>query len=63
MKQVAKPGTGAPERFRIVVSDGTYSTTAMLATQLNVLAKSNELRPNCIILLEEFISNTVSQRK
>jgi len=63
IKQIHSPqGTGA-ERFRLVLSDGQYSTTTMLATQMNMLIKNDNVKLNTVIQLSEFLCNNVQGRK
>ncbi len=53
----------ASERFRLIISDGVNFQQAMLATQLNGLVTSNQIAPNCLIALQEFICNDVQNKK
>eukprot|EP00191_Tetraselmis_sp_GSL018_P018780 CAMPEP_0177579188 /NCGR_PEP_ID=MMETSP0419_2-20121207/808_1 /TAXON_ID=582737 /ORGANISM="Tetraselmis sp., Strain GSL018" /LENGTH=219 /DNA_ID=CAMNT_0019067801 /DNA_START=184 /DNA_END=841 /DNA_ORIENTATION=+ len=63
VKQIGNPQANPSERFRLVVSDGQWSTTAMLATQMNQVVKENLVRKLSIIRLDEFLCNTVQGRK
>ena len=45
------------------MSDGQYYMQAMLATQLNDLVTNNELQKFCVIKLDEYICNSVQERK
>lgn len=56
--------SGGQERYRLLVSDGQWSSSfAMLATQLNGLVTSGEVDNNCIIKLNRYICNTVQESK
>ncbi|KAJ0960043.1 hypothetical protein J5N97_000158 [Dioscorea zingiberensis] len=51
------------ERYRIVVSDGTATGQALLATQLNGLAKYGRLRKGSVVQLMEYIVSTIQSRR
>ncbi|XP_006854186.2 replication protein A 70 kDa DNA-binding subunit A [Amborella trichopoda] len=51
------------DRFRMVVSDGVHGQQAMLATQMNDFVKNGTLQKGSIIQLNEFICNTIQNRK
>ncbi|XP_024531193.1 replication protein A 70 kDa DNA-binding subunit A isoform X2 [Selaginella moellendorffii] len=51
------------ERYRLVLSDGTAVQQAMLATQLNEVVKNGTLMKSSIVKLQEYICNTVKDRK
>lgn len=51
------------ERFRLVLSDGTYLQQAMLATQMNELIKSGSCLKNSCVRLKDYICNTVQNKK
>lgn len=54
---------GASDRYRLLISDGTYFLQAMLATQLNEYITDERVVPRCLIRLDEFICNTVHDRQ
>jgi hypothetical protein len=56
-------GQGQQDRFRVLVSDGEFSHSCMLATQLGDLIQSNALKENSIVTLHDFISNSVQNKK
>ncbi len=51
------------DRFRILVSDGEYSHSCMLATQLANLVHSGELVEGSIFELTDYICNSVQNKK
>lgn len=51
------------ERFRLAISDGRYWCTAMLATQLNDMVNTDQIRHNTVIRLDEYLSNAVQAKK
>lgn len=56
--------SGVQERYRLLVSDGQWSSSfAMLATQLNSLVSNGEITNNCIIRMKRYICNTVQDNK
>ncbi|KAI0495982.1 hypothetical protein KFK09_022289 [Dendrobium nobile] len=55
--------TGSQERFRIVVSDGTTTQHALLATQLNEVARAGKVRRGSVVQLLEYICSTVQSRR
>ena len=65
LKQLApasgKPGTS--KRFRVHLSDGTHFMQAMLATQMVEKANQGEFDPGSVVRLDEFLCNTVHNRK
>eukprot|EP01134_Creolimax_fragrantissima_P000499 CFRG0499T1 len=65
MKKVQQNGANpnAPERWRLCISDGKHFLAAMLATQLNGLVSEGHLRKGTIIKLNNYICNTVRERK
>ncbi|KAL6556466.1 hypothetical protein OROGR_005754 [Orobanche gracilis] len=50
------------ERYRIVLSDGSFAQQGMLATQLNDLVRSEKLHKGSIIQLTQFVCNIVQKR-
>ncbi|XP_068206149.1 replication protein A 70 kDa DNA-binding subunit isoform X2 [Palaemon carinicauda] len=56
--------SGEQERYRLLVSDGQWSSSfAMLATQLNELVSSGQVSNNCIFKMNRYICNTVQESK
>lgn len=51
------------DRYRILVSDGEYSHSCMLATQLANLVHSGELVEGTIFELTDYICNQVQNKK
>ncbi|KPJ03587.1 Replication protein A 70 kDa DNA-binding subunit [Papilio xuthus] len=53
-------GSGANERFRLLVSDGKHSLSfAMLATQLNDKLKTGELSDYSVVQVDRFITSVI----
>ncbi|KAL7423241.1 Replication factor A protein 1 [Cryptotrichosporon argae] len=63
VKKINAPGAAGQDRYRIILSDGTYFIQSMLATQLNHHVDSGALDKNVIIKLTQFVTNTVQNRK
>lgn len=59
------PGTNpnSPPRFRLAVSDGLHFQQAMLATQLNKMVADQMLQLNCLVKLNDYICNEVSNKR
>ncbi|KAL8137076.1 hypothetical protein V2J09_003077 [Rumex salicifolius] len=55
--------TSTNERYRMLVSDGTHTQQAMLATQRNDLVKSGRLQKGSIVKLLQFVCNLIQNRK
>ena len=55
--------SNSAERFRLAISDGKHWCTAMLATQLNEIVKSDQIHNNTILRLDEYLSNAVQGKK
>ncbi|XP_039128729.1 LOW QUALITY PROTEIN: replication protein A 70 kDa DNA-binding subunit A-like [Dioscorea cayenensis subsp. rotundata] len=51
------------ERYRMMLSDGTHTQQAMLATQMNLIVKSGRFRKGSIVRLNEFICNVIQGRR
>ena len=51
------------DRYRVVLSDGVNFIQAMLATQLNELAKQEQIARGCFIQLKNFSINSMKDRK
>ncbi|WOK91949.1 replication protein A 70 kDa DNA-binding subunit A-like isoform X1 [Canna indica] len=54
---------GAQERYRAVVSDGSAVQQALLAAQLNEVAKSGEVGNGSVVQLLEYVCSTVKNRR
>lgn len=63
LKQVQSQQHSNVERFRVVVSDGSFYQQGMLATQKNDLVSSGKLQKGSIVRLTQFICNVVQARK
>ncbi|XP_076936320.1 replication protein A 70 kDa DNA-binding subunit A-like [Bidens hawaiensis] len=50
------------ERYRFVLSDGTYYQQGMLATQLNDLVRSQQLLKGSVVQLTDFVCNHIRDR-
>ncbi|KAI3812507.1 hypothetical protein L1987_17217 [Smallanthus sonchifolius] len=51
------------ERYRLLLSDGSFHQQGMLATQLNDLVRSQQLQRGSIVQLNDFVTNTIRDRK
>jgi hypothetical protein len=51
------------DRYRLLLSDGEYSHSCMLATQLGELVSNDTLKENSIVTLLDYISNQVQNKK
>lgn len=51
------------DRWRMLLSDGEFSTSCILATQLGDIVTSGAIQDNSIIRLDDYISNTVQEKK
>ncbi|KAI8825732.1 uncharacterized protein EV422DRAFT_513990 [Fimicolochytrium jonesii] len=65
IKQIQTPagGSGGPDRWRLIISDGVHFMQAMLATQLNGYVTSQELKKYGVIKLKRYLCNTVAQKR
>ena len=54
---------GAPERYRIVVSDMTNYVQTMLATTANFHITQGQLQRGCFIRLKQYQANSVKGKK
>jgi len=50
----------AQDRYRIVLSDGTYFQQAMLGVQQNELVVSGSLAQHCVVQLKEYLCNNIN---
>jgi len=51
------------DRYRIIMSDGTYYMQAMLATQLNSMVQENQITKGSIVVLERLTCNYVQDKR
>jgi replication factor A1 len=63
VKKIEPKANQSGERYRFVLSDGEYYIQGMLATQLNELVTSQQLRQNSIVQLDEYIANEINGKK
>lgn len=50
------------DRFRVLLSDGGHSLSAMLATQHSDLVLQGAMKENSIVRLDDFIVNTLQDK-
>ncbi|TIA87996.1 hypothetical protein E3P99_02842 [Wallemia hederae] len=62
VKKATASQPNAPDRYRMVLSDGTYYMQAMLGTQLNHLPEQEVLIKNSIIRMTNYAVNVVQNR-
>lgn len=48
------------ERYRVTLSDGQWTTLAVLSNQLSEVARNNVLKTNSVVRLNDFLVNNVS---
>ncbi|KNC81836.1 hypothetical protein SARC_05856 [Sphaeroforma arctica JP610] len=53
----------ATERWRLCISDGKWFLAAMLATQLNNMVNDGHIKKGTILMLNNYLCNTVRERK
>jgi len=63
LKQVQAQQASNTERYRLVLSDGSFYQQGMLATQMNELVRSGKLQKGSVVRLAQFICNDVQNRK
>lgn len=56
-------GQAQQDRFRLLLSDGEYSHSCMLATQLADMVNGDQVREGSIITLVDYICNQVQNKK
>ncbi|EFP82462.1 Replication factor A protein 1 [Puccinia graminis f. sp. tritici] len=54
--------SSAPERWRIIISDGQMFITAMLATQLNHFVQENQIKKHSILRVPSYTVNVIGSR-
>lgn len=62
LKKIENKGgasTGGEERWKIILSDGTYFCHGMCATQLNDQVHTGAISANCLLRVTDFIVNTM----
>ena len=65
LKRVINAQNQGSERFRVLLSDGEFYHSGMLATQLGDMVHSNAVRDNSIVQLGavDYICNQVQDKK
>ena len=64
IKKVGNTGNpNAPERYRIIMSDGIHYMQAMLATRLNGMVQDNAIGRNTIAVIEKLTCNYVQEKR
>jgi len=63
LKLVQSQQANNTERYRLVLSDGSFYQQGMLATQMNELVHSAKLQKGSVVRLTQFICNDVQNRK
>ncbi|KAJ1431135.1 Zinc finger, CCHC-type [Sesbania bispinosa] len=63
LKLVQSQQNSAVERYRIVLSDGSYYQQGMLTTQKNELVRSRSLQKGSVVRLTQFTCSAVQGRK
>lgn len=59
----SNPTSGAPKRYRVVLSDSINYAQSMLSTQLNHLVAENKLQKGAFVQLTQFTVNVMKERK
>ncbi|EPX75071.1 DNA replication factor A subunit Ssb1 [Schizosaccharomyces octosporus yFS286] len=59
----SNPTSGAPKRYRVVLSDSINYAQSMLSTQLNHLVAENKLAKGAFVQLTQFTVNIMKERK
>jgi len=63
VKGLTAAGNAVVQRYRLILSDGTKTISAMLATSKNDLVLSKQIGMNTLIRLDEFITNVLQAQK
>ncbi|KAI9592047.1 hypothetical protein BDF19DRAFT_452987 [Syncephalis fuscata] len=63
VKKLPANSPDSPDRYRLIISDGTLYMQAMLSTQLNDIITSDQLVKNSIIRLDKYSCNAVQNRR
>jgi hypothetical protein len=59
VRNIPSNSAGGPPRWKVQLTDGVGSATAMLSTQIAQLAECGELTDNCLLQLTDFMTNEV----
>ncbi|KAL4570238.1 hypothetical protein LXL04_025889 [Taraxacum kok-saghyz] len=54
--------SGKVDRYRLMLSDGTFSQQGMLATQQNDLVRCNQMQKGSIVRLKDYLRNMIQER-
>lgn len=54
---------GDNERYRLLLSDGSFTQQGMLATQRNYLVHTGKLQKGSIVQLTQFVCNIIQNRR
>ncbi|KAG2184694.1 hypothetical protein INT43_000607 [Umbelopsis isabellina] len=57
------PTSNNINRYRVIISDGTYFMQAMLASQHTQLVESETLQKHSLIVLKDYVCNSLQNRK
>ncbi|KAH8554654.1 putative replication factor-A protein 1 [Umbelopsis sp. PMI_123] len=57
------PTSNNVNRYRVIISDGTYFMQAMLASQHTALVENETLQKYSLIVLKDYVCNTLQNRK
>ncbi|XP_002730881.2 replication protein A 70 kDa DNA-binding subunit-like [Saccoglossus kowalevskii] len=63
LKKISSTVQSSTDRYRLLLSDGQRSHSAMLATQLNKKVTDGELSVRSVIQLNKYICNTIADNK
>jgi replication factor A1 len=63
LKLVQSSQNSTSERYRLVLSDGSFYQQGMLATQMNQLVKEQKLQKGSVVRLTQYVCNDVQNRK
>ena len=63
VKKINSTTPNSAERWRVVLSDGTFFIQSMLATQLNPMITNNEIVKGCLIKLGQYTMNKMKDKK
>lgn len=65
LKRIANPRepSGMQDRYRLIISDGSHYTQAMLATQLNHFVEKQTIKKNTVVKVTQLTSNNVQGKR
>ena len=63
VKKVSSPQSTGPDRYRVIISDGTKFAQSMLATQLSHMVEKNELKKFTIVKVKRLTLNLVQSKR